>query len=280
MEKLITNLLIEIIRSSDNTVNYAFENLVDICFNAENYIREILGYEVLNFDSLKQVILTFAISLIILKFLKKGVEMYLAWTDGSADTPIHIFVLYFARTIALVILFPFLYDIFVNVSKDFSNQLLVSLNVSVQDSITQSLATISSMGLSTAILGVIVLVMFILLYLQMLMRGVEMFVLKTTFPVFCIGLLDSNKGIFSPFVKKFFQSAFTIILQIILAKIVILLTVSAQLIMSVAVLLVALRTPKFLQEFILVSNNGSSGISNIIHTTSKVIELKGQVLRK
>ena len=50
--------------------------------------------------------------------------------------------------------------------------------------------------------------------------------------------------------------------------------------MSVATLLVALRTPKFLQEFVLLSGNGSSGISNIIHTTSKIIELKGQISKK
>ena len=50
--------------------------------------------------------------------------------------------------------------------------------------------------------------------------------------------------------------------------------------MGIAVLLVALRTPKFLQEFMLISGNGSSGISNAVLTTSKVIELKGQLTKK
>ena len=86
--------------------------------------------------------------------------------------------------------------------------------------------------------------------------------------------------IFAPFIKKFFQCAFTVIIQIILAKIDILLLSSAQLIMGIAVLLVALRTPKFLQEFMLISGNGSSGISNAVLTTSKVIELKGQLTKK
>lgn len=277
MEKLITNLLVSIISSSDNTVNFAFENLVDICFNAENYLTSILSIQVLDFTDLKKIILSFAMSLIILKFIKKGVEMYLTWTEGSADTPIHIYLTYFVRSIVLVLTFPYIYEIFVNVFKEFSNQLLISLNVSMQNNLILNLTTMSSVGLSTAILGVIELIMLILLYIQMLMRGVEMFVLKTSFPIFCVGLLDSNKGIFAPFIKKFFQNAFTVIIQIILAKIVILLISSAQLIMGIAVLLVALRTPKFLQEFIILAGNGTSGISNTIHTVSKFIELKGQL---
>ena len=280
MEKLITNLLIAIISSADNTINYVFENLIDICFNAENYLTNILSIQILDFSGLKQIILSFAISIIILKFIKKGVEMYLSWTEGSSDTPIHIYVLYFIRAIALVILFPYLYDIFVYVFKDLSNQLLVSLNITLQDNLTANLATISSVGLCSAIIGVITLIMLIFLYIQMLMRGVEMFVLKTSFPIFCIGLLDSNKGIFAPFIKKFFQNAFTIIIQIILAKLVILLVSSSQLIMGIAVLLVALRTPKFLSEFIILSGNGTSGISNTVHTVSKVIELRGQLAKK
>ncbi len=280
MEKLLTNLFVSIIKSADNTINYAFENLVNICFNAESYLTEILSVQVLDFTMLKSVILNFAIALIILKFIKKGVEMYISWTEGSADTPIHIYVLYFIRSILLVLLFPFLYDIFVNIFTDFSNELLNSLNLSYQTGLTANLATISAVGLSTAILGVIELIMLVLLYIQMLMRGIEMFVLKTSFPIFCVGLLDSNKGVFAPFIKKFIQCAFTVIIQIILAKIDILLLSSSQLIMGVAVLLVALRTPKFLQEFMLMSGNGTSGISNTILTTSKLIELKGQITKK
>ena len=280
MDKLITELLISIIESADNAINYAFDNLIDLCFNAEDYLTQILGLEVINFDSLKSIILSFAISLIVLKFLKKGVEMYISWTDGSADTPIHIYILYFVRSIIVILVFPLLYDIFVSVGKDFSNDIMQALNITNQEALTQNLATISGVGIFTALLGVIDLIILILLYVQALMRGVEMFVLKISFPIFCTGLLDSNKGIFAPYIKKFFQSVFTIILQIALAKIVVLLISTGQLIMSVATLLVALRTPKFLQEFVLLSGNGSSGISNIIHTTSKIIELKGQISKK
>ena len=40
----------------------------------------------------------------------------------------------------------------------------------------------------------------------------------------------------------------------------------------------ALKTPKFLQEFML--GGGTGGISNVIVTTSKTIELSSQIKRK
>lgn len=88
--------------------------------------------------------------------------------------------------------------------------------------------------------------------------------------------MDSDKGIFATYVKKFFQSILTVVIQIMLVKLAILLIISSQYIDSIAILLVALRTPKFLQEFMLVASNGG-GVSNAIHTTSKTIELTKQV---
>ena len=94
-------------------------------------------------------------------------------------------------------------------------------------------------------------------------------------PVF--GLVDSDKGLFAPYIKKFFQSVVTVIVQIALAKLAILLILTGQMIQTVAVLLVALRTPKFLSEFMLVVNNGGSGISTLAHNTSRTIEITKQI---
>lgn len=89
MDKLITELLISIIESADNAINYAFDNLIDLCFNAEDYLTQILGLEVINFDSLKSIILSFAISLIVLKFLKKVWKCTLV---GLTEVQIHQFI--------------------------------------------------------------------------------------------------------------------------------------------------------------------------------------------
>ncbi len=277
MDKLLTNFLISIISSADNIINIVFDNLIDVCFNAEDNLTKMFGTQLLDFSMLKQIIFSFVISLIILKFLKKGFDVYVMWSEGDTDMPSVTFITYFIRATVIAISFPLIYSWFVDIVKDFTNQILASLNISSQVNLTNTLATLSVVSIFNAIFGIIAFIMLFLLYIQFIMRGIEMFILKIGFPLACIGLVDSDKGIFAPYIKKFFQSAITVIVQMALAKIVILLISSDQLINAVAVLLVALRTPKFLSEFMLITGNGSSGISNMIHTTSKTIELNRQL---
>ena len=279
MEKLLTNLIGTIIGSADNSINEVFNNLIDMCFNSETYITHILGAEVLNFDGLKQIILGFAISLIVLKFLKKGFDTYIAWTEGDNDMPPLNFVGYFVRALIMAISFPILYDWLISISKDLATQVMVALNMSEQYSITTSLSAVTLLNLFSGILALIILVMGFLLYIQFIMRGVEMFILKLGFPLACVGLVDSDKGIFAPYMKKFFQSIVTVIVQIALTKLAILLIVSSQLLQATAVILVALRTPKFLSEFMLTTNGGTTGVNNIVHNVSRTIEFTKQLKR-
>ncbi len=279
MEKLLTNLIGTIIGSADNSINVVFNSLIDMCFNSENYLTQILGVEVLNFDSLKQIILGFAISLIVLKFLKKGFDTYISWTEGDNDMPPLNFVGYFVRALVMAISFPIVYDWLISVSKDLATQIMTALNMSEQYSITTYLSVVTLLNLFSGILALIILVMVFLLYIQFIMRGVEMLILKLGFPLACVGLVDSDKGIFAPYMKKFFQSIVTIIVQIALTKLAILLITTTQLLQATAVLLVALRTPRFLSEFMLSTNGGTTGVSSIIHNTSKTIELSKQIKR-
>ena len=86
MESILTGLITSIIGGADNVINSAFNGLIDMCFNSENYIASNFGSTVVDFSELKALILSLAISLIVLKFLKKGFDMYILWTDGDADT--------------------------------------------------------------------------------------------------------------------------------------------------------------------------------------------------
>ncbi len=279
MEKLLTNLIGTIIGSADNSINVVFNGLIDMCFNSETYITSILGAEVLNFSGLKQIILSFAISLIVLKFLKKGFDTYISWTEGDNDMPPLNFVGYFVRALVMAISFPILYDWLISVSKDLATQIMSALNMSEQYSILTTLSAVTLLNLFSGILSLIILVMVFLLYIQFIVRGVEMLILKLGFPLACVGLVDSDKGIFAPYMKKFFQSIVTIIVQIALTKLAILLISTTQLLQAVAVLLVALRTPKFLSEFMLTTNGGTTGVNSIIHNASRTMELSRQIKR-
>ena len=276
MEQLLTNLITTIIGGADSIINTVFNNLIDTCFNTEQYLTTFFGTQWIDFTNLKTIILSFAITLIILKFLKKGFDTYILWVEGDIDTPSLTFVTYFARALILAISFPILYDWLITVSKEFANDLLNALNISAQQEIIQGLVNGAGIGIFSSIFAIIILIMLFILYIKLLMQGIELFILKLGFPLACIGLVDSDKGVFAPYVKKFFQSILTVIIQIMLIKLAILLIISNQYIDATAMLFVAMRTPKFLQEFMLVASNGG-GISNAIHTTSKTIELSKQI---
>ena len=82
----------------------------------------------MSFDNLKAIIFSMALSLIILKFLKKGFDIYILWTEGESDTPPLTFIVYFIRAVVVLICFTVLYDWIIQIAKDFGNQMLTAMN--------------------------------------------------------------------------------------------------------------------------------------------------------
>jgi len=178
MEKILTNLITSIIGGVDNAINTVFDNLMDMCFNAEYGLTHNFGTQVLSFDNLKAVIFSMAISLIILKFLKKGFDIYIMWTEGESDTPPLTFIVYFIRAVVVAVSFTVLYDWLITIAKDFGNQMLNALNLTNQLPLTQSIASFASYGLYSALIAIIALILIFVLWIQFIVRGIEIFVLK------------------------------------------------------------------------------------------------------
>ena len=270
MESILTGLITSIIGGADNVINSAFNGLIDMCFNSENYIASNFGSTVVDFSELKALILSLAISLIVLKFLKKGFDMYILWTDGEADTPPLTYIVYFVRAIVVAISFSVLYDWIIQIAQSFGESNNISL--------TTIIANIATAGLFTAIIALIALILLFVLYIQFLMRALEMFVLKLGFPLACVGLVNPDGGVFKSYSEKLIKSILTVLVQIILCKIAIILIMNVKMLFGIAAIIMAIKTPKFLQEFML--GGGTGGISSVIVTTSKTMELSSQIKRK
>lgn len=278
MTGLLTDLLVDLIGGVDGAINSAFNSLMDTCFNAEYQLTHILGSQVISLNNLKLLIFTFALSLIILKFLKKGFDIYILWTEGEADTPPLTFVVYFIRAVITLICSTVLYDWLVDVVQSFGQKMLEALNVSQTMDITSTMAGIASAGLFSAIMAIIALILLFVLWVQFIVRGAEIFVLKLGFPLACTGLVNADGGVFTQYIGKLFKSMLTVIVQIFCCKLGLLLVFSGQLIYAIALIILAIKTPKMLQEFML--GGGGGGISNVIITASKTMELSGQLSRK
>lgn len=278
MEGILTGLISNVIGGADTVINSAFNGLIDMCFNSENYISSNFGSTVIDFSQLKALILTLAISLIVLKFLKKGFDMYIMWTDGEADTPPLTYIVYFIRAIAMAVSFSILYDWVVQIAKSFGETMLQTMNMADNISLTTTIANIATTGLFNSIVALIGLILLFVLYIQFLMRTLEMFVLKLGFPLACVGLVNPDGGVFKSYSEKLIKSILTILVQIILCKIAIVLLINVKMLFGIAAIILAIKTPKFLQEFML--GGGTGGISNVIVTTSKTMELSSQIKRK
>ncbi len=278
MEGILTGLISNVIGGADTVINSAFNGLIDMCFNSENYISSNFGSTVIDFSQLKALILTLAISMIVLKFLKKGFDMYIMWTDGEADTPPLTYIVYFIRAIAMAVSFSVLYDWVVQIAKSFGETMLQTMNMADNISLTTTIANIATTGLFNSIVALIGLILLFVLYIQFLMRALEMFVLKLGFSLACVGLVNPDGGVFKSYSEKLIKSILTILVQIILCKIAIVLLINVKMLFGIAAIILAIKTPKFLQEFML--GGGTGGISNVIVTTSKTMELSSQIKRK
>ena len=119
-------------------------------------------------------------------------------------------------------------------------------------------AGISTLGLVTAIFALIFMITFFILYFQFLMRGLENMILRVGMPLACVGLIDNDKGVFRPYLQKFFQSMLAVLIQICLSKL-------------------AVKTPRFLQDFLITTGSGGGGtiVNNVYHSVRLV-----QMLRK
>lgn len=218
-------------------------------------------------SGLYNAIYTFAIAILIILFIKKMIETYLAWSGGDPDNnPLNVLI-GFLKAMIIMICFGFVYTQFANVFFDFFNSLIKGMTGSTNPvGVTSSNLAFNVFG---AILYLIIAIQFALLYFQFITRGIEMFVLRLGVPFAAIGLLNSDGGAFKGYLKKFIANAFTIIVQLLLMQLAIILMNKGKFVLSLSTSAIAIRTPHMLQEF--MSTAGGGSISGKVSTVTRVV---------
>ena len=277
MEVILIALICALLSAALNYVNNVLDTIVPIALHAEQYMTTLLGGS--GFQATFDVLFNFGISLIVLKFLKRTFDAYVLWQDGDPDSDPLNLVTKFLRAIVVAVSFPTLYDWLATATEDMTNQILNSLSGSLSDSFANSVMSMASLNLFNAVVSLVFFICFFFLYIQFLMRGMEILVLRMGVPIACTGLLENDKGVFASYIKKFFQSTFTVVVQIALAKMSIGLMLNAHVFWGIAAMMLALKTPKFLQEFMIVSGGGGNPMNTIYHTT-RMVQMAKTVFKK
>lgn len=195
--------------------------------------------------------------------------------NGESELPIGTYIMFFVRSIVVALSFEVLFNSVIEIAEMFGNQLLNALSLDLMLPDWGYVVEFCMTSLFSSLTGVIAIILFVVLYVQFLVRGVEILVLRLGFPLATVGLLESNSGIFQSYSQKMFKSVLTVIVQIVLCKLGLALVFAGHWFYAIAVVMMALKTPSFLQEFMLTGNSG--GMGAIVMNTSKTIELSRQV---
>lgn len=277
MEVLLVLLIAGLLSGCLVYVNSLLMDLVPIAMHAELYMDTMLGTN--GTSQIFDIFFGFGVSLIVLKFLKRGFDQYVLWTEGDADSDPIILLTGFVKALAIAISFPTMYGWLAVIIEDLTDQMIVVISNGMATDFTAIIAGIATAGLFTAIVAVIFFICFFLLYLQFLTRGLEIFILRVGLPLACVGLMDSDGGVFRTYIQKFFQSTLAVMVQIVLAKLGVALMLNAHVFWGVAALMLALRTPKFLQEFIIVSGGNGGGMGNVYQSV-RLLQIAKSTFKK
>lgn len=279
MEVILVLLIVAALNGAVAFIDEMLSGLVPMTLNAEQYMTAAGGGSMVGV--LFDILLGFGVSLIILKFLKKGFECYVMWTDGDPDTEPAPLVIRFIQAIAVAVCFPVMYGWLAEITQNLTDELMTAISASTGYDWQAWVNGISSLGLVTAIFGLIFVICYFVLYFQFLMRGLEIMILRIGLPLACVGLLDSDKGVFKTYINKFFQSTLAVVVQICLCKLGVgmMMNVSIMNIFwGIACIVLAIKTPRFLSEFMVPTGGGGAGvINNVYHSVRLVGMAKGMI---
>lgn len=195
MEYILVLLIVALLNGAIAYIDGLMEGIIPLTLYAEQYMSTLAGVDL--FQSLFDIVFGFGVSLIVLKFLKKGFETYVLWSDGDADEePIAILTNFF-KAMAVAICFPTMYDWLATIVEEMSNKMLEAIGLATAYDWAGWVSGISTMGLVTAIFGLVFVIVYFILYFQFLMRGLEILILRVGIPLACVGLIDNDKGVFN-----------------------------------------------------------------------------------
>lgn len=267
MEVILTLLIVAVLNGAVAFIDEMVSALVPMTLHADQYMTGIYGGNMV--EVLFEILLGFGVSLIILKFLKKGFECYVMWTDGDPDSEPVYLVTRFIQAVAVAVCFPVLYGWLADITTELTDELLSAIGASTDYDWVAWVDAVSYEGIVTAIFGLVFVVCYFMLYFQFLMRGLEIMILRIGVPVACVGLLDNDKGVFRNYMMKFFQSAFSVVVQIALCKLGVGMMLNMSIFWGIACIVLAIKTPRFLNEF-MVPVGGGGVVTNVYHSVRLV----------
>jgi len=260
-----------------NLVTSAFEkfdqlmlDLLGTAFHVEN-LAFSGSTTVLTAESIRNTYLFlygFACSLVILKFLFKGFQIYILWRDGDADASPRDMMMGAIEAGVVMVSFPYLYDqasdVFIYLAKGIMGNLGISEGLGIQT----VAGVITTGGFLIVLLLLIFAIMVFIMWITLIKRGIELLILRLGVPFAAVGLIDSDMGAFKGYMQIFLKAAFTTVIQVGLLSWAFRVAGTfefANLMIAIAIISAAFATPLMMQQF-LVATGGNGGVTQKVYS--------------
>lgn len=154
----------------------------------ETLFYDVIDSGLFNLSGLYQAIYTFAIALLIMFFVKKLLETYMAWSNGDPETSPLIVLIGFLKAIIIMICFGFIYETFVEIFAQMFDSMLNGAFGYSEKTITTEISYglenfTNFLNLMGLFFYLIVGVICALIYFQNIGRGIEMLILRLRYAI-------------------------------------------------------------------------------------------------
>lgn len=300
MFKIIQDFLWELLYIENGVVESFFYiyNKVNILLilDVDTFFREFN----IDFTVIRNTIYSFAFYLIILKFIKKILDVYALQTDGDANVDITVLITNFCKAMVIAMSFTTIWSWILDIVYGFGMQVLDGIqwfdngmalttgNFFFDFFLTMKAAGLAAERGSTVFVAIVIFTLLsVVLMIMQIKNGIELWFLRLGVPLACCGLLDADQGVFKQYTKVFLKGILTIITQLFLLNIgcflmivalkhlpgngLDLLATGEVLILGIfacAAIIAAFGMPRLLSEFLVPKQGGGGKVMQAVYMGS------------
>ncbi len=252
-----------------NSIIDEYMNMLDYntIFNCLGEFKKQLGVDV---ESLAVIVFQYAFYLLMLKFVWKCFNIYILNVDGDDDASPTVLLINFVKAIVCSLGFGLLFSYLCGIGSEITGHILERIQVETM-SYTDVVNKLNVLDIAYSLFlrlcfGVFTLLA-IILSVKFIKSAVQLVILRVGIAFASIGLLDSDQGMFKPYIKKFFQIVAAVVVQVGCLRLSLYAASTASFIWAFALLSMAMTAPAFLQEFIM-TNPGTGKLQQALYSFS------------
>lgn len=267
--EIITSILSTLVDEAKEGITGYFLDVLDFStvFNCETVFQEKVGVDI---APISKVVFSFAFYLLALKFVSKLFNTYMLGADGNDDAEPVVYVVNMGKAIFVSLAFGLLFNKMMTIGNEIADKILnaVKMKPTVFDDVWEAYYAVTSMSLMVLLILLVFIIMSIVLAITFTLNAIQLIILRVGISFSALGLLDSDEGVFKPYIKKFFQICFAAIIQLVCYKLSIYAMANFSYVWAFTLMTMALKAPAWLSEFIMTNQSGGGKLQQALYSIS------------